>query len=100
RSSFEKVDRWYNMIHQIKGMEDVPMTLVGNQCERLTEREVSSEEGCLKAKTMRCEFIETSYRTGVNVDRAFYDVVRKIRDGNKSVARAKTGKKKPKCSIL
>ena len=53
--------------------------LVGNKCHKITKREVSREEGMEMAKKLGCEFIEASAKTCVNVERAFYTVVRMIR---------------------
>ena len=55
------------------------MILVGNKCDKITEREVSREEGLDMARKLRCEFIETSAKTCVNVERAFFTIVRMIR---------------------
>jgi GTPase KRas protein len=63
----------------VKDIYDFPMILVGNKCDKVTEREVSREEGMNMARKLKCEFIESSARTCVNVERAFYTVVRMIR---------------------
>jgi GTPase KRas protein len=52
---------------------------VGNKCDKITDREVSREEGAFKARTLNCDFVETSAKTCVNVERSFYSVVRLIR---------------------
>jgi len=52
------------------------------------------------ARELGCEFIESSAKTCVNVERAFYTVVRMIRavrDGGKEINKKKKGKK---CLIL
>jgi GTPase KRas protein len=43
------------------------------------EREVSSQEGQALANDLGCEFVETSAKNGINVEKAFYDVVRQLR---------------------
>ena len=43
--------------------------LVGNKCDKMGEREVSREEGAYMARKLRCDFIETSAKTCVNVER-------------------------------
>jgi GTPase SAR1 family protein len=78
RSTFECVERYRDQVIRVKGT-DVPMMLVGNMCDKITEREVSSEEGMNMARKLGCEFIECSSKTCVNVVRAFYTVVRMIR---------------------
>ncbi|RGB34856.1 Ras2-like protein [Rhizophagus diaphanus] len=79
RSTFERVERFRDQISRVKDTEDVPLMLVGNKCDKITEREVSREEGMNMARKLRCEFIESSAKTCVNVERAFYTVVRMIR---------------------
>jgi len=59
------------------------MILVGNKCDKITEREVSREEGMKMARKLGSEFIETSAKTCVNVERAFFTVVRMIRENYK-----------------
>ena len=38
------------------------------------------------AKSFDCKFIETSAKSRINVDNAFYDLVREIRSYNKTVS--------------
>ncbi|KAF9110631.1 Ras GTPase ras2, partial [Mortierella sp. AM989] len=79
RSTFERIHRFRDQIVRLKGTQDVPIMLVGHECHKLSEREVSREEGFEKSKTLRCEFIEASAETCINVERSFYNVVRMIR---------------------
>lgn len=53
--------------------------LVGNKCDRVTEREVSTQEGSALARELGCDFVEASAKNCVNVEKAFYDVVRQLR---------------------
>jgi GTPase KRas protein len=53
--------------------------LVGNKCYRVTEREVSTQEGSALAKELGCDFVEASAKNCVNVEKAFYEVVRQLR---------------------
>jgi len=54
--------------------------LVGNKCDKSYDREVSREEGMEMARTFDCDFLETSAKTGVNVERLFTLLVRKLRE--------------------
>ncbi|CAJ0753981.1 21126_t:CDS:2 [Entrophospora sp. SA101] len=74
RSTFERVERFRDQIIRVKDSDQVPLMLVGNKCDKITEREVSREEGMNMAKRLGCEFIESSAKTCVNVERAFYTV--------------------------
>lgn len=64
--------------------------LVGNKSDRVTEREVSTQEGHALARELGCEFVEASAKNCVNVERAFYDVVRILRRQRQAAARRNT----------
>ncbi|KAL0092560.1 small GTPase superfamily [Phycomyces blakesleeanus] len=106
-STFDRVERFRDQIFRVKDVDNVPLMLVGNKCDKVTEREVTREEGYAMAKRLACEFIETSAKTCVNVERSFYQVVKIIRaqrDGMRSGVK-KNGKgkgkdKKPPCVVL
>ncbi|KAF9991527.1 Ras GTPase ras2, partial [Entomortierella chlamydospora] len=68
--------------------------LVGNKCDKLTEREVSRDEGYQMSKLLRCDLSETSSKTCVNVERSFYNVVRMIRQARDGGAPQKKPTKK------
>ncbi|KAI1906311.1 RAS2 protein [Ophidiomyces ophidiicola] len=57
----------------------VPVMLVGNKCDKAADRAVSSQEGHALAKELGCDFVETSAKNCVNVEKAFFDVVRALR---------------------
>ncbi|KAI9750693.1 MAG: Ras GTPase [Chaenotheca gracillima] len=57
----------------------VPIMLVGNKADRVTEREVSTQEGQALARELGCDFMEASAKNCINVEKAFYDVVRALR---------------------
>ena len=94
RTSFTQLKSFYNQIRRVKeycgspsypGSPAVesygppPVMLVGNKCDRVTEREVSTQEGIALARELGCEFVEASAKNCVNVEKAFYDVVRQLR---------------------
>lgn len=101
RASFQSVQKVHNQIQRVKESETshssklpgtsvtasndsgacglVPVMLVGNKIDRVTEREVSTQEGSALAKQMGCNFIEASAKNCMNVEKAFYDVVRLLR---------------------
>ena len=97
RSSFTRITRFHNQIQRVKESSSsspsypgspissatpsapVPIMLVGNKSDRITEREVSTQEGHALARELGCEFVEASAKNCVNVEKAFYDVVRKLR---------------------
>lgn len=76
-------------------MGPIPVMLVGNKSDKAIERAVSSQEGSALAKELGCEFVEASAKNCINVEKAFYDVVRLLRQqrqqSNRSSERRTTG---------
>ena len=116
RSSFARIPRFHSQILRVKessssgsplglgysgsglhspamgsGQNTVPIMLVGNKSDRVTEREVSTQEGHQMAHQLGCEFVEASAKNCVNVERAFYDVVRMLRRQRQAVQRRVAG---------
>ena len=58
--------------------------LIGNKCDEEEKREVTYEEGEKMASKYGMPFLETSAKTGRNVDRAFMLLVKKIKNGVES----------------
>lgn len=54
------------------------MILVSNKYHKITEHEVSREEGINMTRKLGCEFIECSSKTNVNIEKAFCTVIRMI----------------------
>lgn len=101
RSSFARIQRFHNQIQRVKesslsgsptypgspltasslgsAFGNAPVMLVGNKCDRVTEREVSTQEGSALAKELGCDFVEASAKNCVNVEKAFFEVVRQLR---------------------
>ena len=102
RSSFSRIRRFHSQIQRVKesssagsptgggylssptsanmiGGSHAPVMLVGNKSDRVTEREVSTQEGSALAKEMGCDFVEASAKQCINVEKAFYEVVRSLR---------------------
>lgn len=68
----------------------------------VNERDVKLAEGEACAKQLRCDFTEASAKTCVNVEKAFYSVVRQIRSKKPGGAagKGKSGKKGGGCTLL
>jgi GTPase KRas protein len=88
RQSFEEVMTIQQQILRIKDKDYFPIILVGNNCEREGERQVSKQEGQSLARSFGCPFIETSAKSRINVDNAFYDLVREIRNEDRKASQA------------
>ncbi|KAJ5077456.1 ras-like protein rasd [Anaeramoeba ignava] len=106
RNSFDEVSIFKEQICRVKDSDNIPMLVVGNKADIENERQVSSGEARDLAKTFGCPFIETSAKTRINVEEAFFELVREVRRITKSslagrVDAPKKKKKKSKsCSIL
>ncbi|KAI8640498.1 ras family-domain-containing protein, partial [Parasitella parasitica] len=83
RMSFEEIDTFYQQICRVKDRDNFPLVLVANKCDLELDRQISSKEGQDLAKHYRCHFVETSAKVRINVDEAFYEIVRDIRRYNK-----------------
>lgn len=63
-----------------KGDDKPVFILIGSQSDKgQHERAVSRQEGLAKAKELGCEFIETSAKTALNVERALMTIIRQLR---------------------
>jgi GTPase KRas protein len=103
RASFARITKFYNQIKMVKESANsgspsgasylgspmnspsgpplpVPVMLVGNKSDKAVERAVSAQEGQALAKDLGCEFVEASAKNCINVEKAFYDVVRMLRN--------------------
>lgn len=83
RMSFDEISTFYQQICRVKDRDYFPMVLVGNKCDLESDRQVSSQEGKDLAKRFGCQFIETSAKQKINVEEAFFEVVKDIRRYNK-----------------
>ncbi|KAF2148922.1 ras-domain-containing protein [Myriangium duriaei CBS 260.36] len=83
--SFEEIKSFQQRILRVKEKDYFPIIVVGNKCDLEGEREVSTEEGKQLARQFGCPFIETSAKSGTNVENAFYDIVRDIRKHDRDI---------------
>lgn len=78
--SFEDISMYREQIKRVKDSDDVPMVLVGNKCDLTVQTIDMSAAGGL-AKSYGIPFVQTSAKTRIGVDDAFYTLVREIRKG-------------------
>jgi GTPase KRas len=100
RSSFEEIDAFREQILRVKDEDSVPMVFVGNKCDLEDERQVTRAEGQDYAAKHNAAFHETSAKARINVEEAFFDLVREIRKASGGDAGASKKKKAGKCSLL
>ncbi|KAH7146803.1 ras-like GTPase Ras1 [Dactylonectria estremocensis] len=86
RQNFEEITTFHQQILSEKDKDYFPMVLVGNECSRESEREVTREEGEALARSFGCKFLETDAKSRINVDEAFFDLVQEIRRYNREMA--------------
>lgn len=101
RNSFQRIQKFFAQVQRVKESHHpnsptgatylpaqmnanaysgpVPVMLVGNKSDKGNERQVSMQEGQALAKELGCDFTEASAKNCVNVERAFFDVVRSLR---------------------
>ncbi|KAI9754461.1 MAG: tyrosine/serine/threonine protein phosphatase pps1 [Chaenotheca gracillima] len=86
RQSFEEIMTFQQQILRVKDKDYFPIIVVGNKCDLDGERQVAKQEGEAVARQFGCKFIETSAKSRINVDNAFFNIVREIRRYNKEMS--------------
>lgn len=79
RRSFDQVTRWLEEARQ-NGNPGLSIALVGNKTDLDSSREVSESEGAKFAEDHGLLFIETSAKSGAQVDQAFSQLLAHIYD--------------------
>jgi Ras-related protein Rab-2A len=79
RSSFEHVTRWLEEARQ-NGNPGLSIALVGNKTDLDSNREVGTSEGAKFAEDHGLLFVETSAKSGAQVDLAFRQLLEHIYD--------------------
>ncbi len=95
RVSFENIKKWLDNFrdnnHSIDFNKDFPAYLVGNKCDLEHKRQVSNENGKELASKYGIQFLETSAKETVNIEKLFEDATKSFL--SKQVS---TGSIKPK----
>ncbi|XP_041844154.1 GTP-binding protein GEM [Melanotaenia boesemani] len=79
RASFLRASELRINLRRFRPARHTPIILVGNKCDLVRRREVSTSEGRACAAVFDCKFIETSAAMQHNVWEAFYGIVRQLR---------------------
>ena len=72
--TFENIKSWVTQIHE-EISDKVVIYLVGNKVDKEEERKVSTAEGKKLADELGLPFIETSAKTGDNIENLFSDMI-------------------------
>lgn len=79
RQSYDEIHQFREQILRVKDADRVPIVLCGNKCDLEDERQVTTAEAQDLAKQWQVPFYETSALARINVEEAFFDLVREIR---------------------
>jgi len=78
QQSFTNIDFWINKIKELGG--NIPFVIIGNKLDKSNERRVKFEDANEKAKKHNVRYIETSAKTGNNIDKAFEHLIVQVSD--------------------
>uniref|UniRef100_A0A6B2LIG9 Ras-related protein Rab-18 n=1 Tax=Arcella intermedia TaxID=1963864 RepID=A0A6B2LIG9_9EUKA len=76
--SFSRLEGWLKDVKEAPGNENTQILLIGNKSDKEDQREVSTERGIEFSRLNNINFMETSAKTGDNVDRAFQIILQDI----------------------
>uniref|UniRef100_A0A8B9Q6H2 small monomeric GTPase n=1 Tax=Apteryx owenii TaxID=8824 RepID=A0A8B9Q6H2_APTOW len=76
--SFDNIRAWLSEIHEY-AQKDVVIMLLGNKADMSGERAVRTEDGASLAREYGVPFMETSAKTGLNVELAFLAVAKELK---------------------
>ena len=82
KETFESIDKWIPDL-QVNGSKDISIILIGNKNDLEDQRKVTQDEAEQKAKNYKVGFMETSAKSGDNLDKAFETLVHSIFDSCK-----------------
>lgn len=85
-SSFDGVEKFQREIKVTSGKEDIPIIVCGNKCD-LEERDIKKEEAEKLCQDFKppLKYFETSAKKNYNVNEAFMEVVKLMREQNPSM---------------
>eukprot|EP00088_Acartia_fossae_P031103 TRINITY_DN3204_c0_g1_i13.p1 TRINITY_DN3204_c0_g1~~TRINITY_DN3204_c0_g1_i13.p1 ORF type:complete len:218 (-),score=42.27 TRINITY_DN3204_c0_g1_i13:714-1313(-) len=110
RSSFEEIYKFHKQVLRVKDRDEFPMLIAGNKSD-LPNRQVTQSDVENMAKQLKTPYIECSAKHRINIDEAFFELVRLVRrfqsversaaeKAEADGADGKQHKKKRKCTIL
>lgn len=78
KASFDNTRAWLGEINEY-AQDDVVIMLIGNKADSTAERQVKFEDGERLSREYGVAFMETSAKTGMNVELAFMAVARELK---------------------
>jgi len=75
--SFNGAKTWIDELHR-QGASDIVIGLAGNKIDRETERKVPQDMAMQYASETGCIFMETSAKTGENINQIFTAIAKKL----------------------
>ncbi|XP_068764742.1 ras-related protein Rab-26 [Struthio camelus] len=78
KASFDNIQAWLTEIHEY-AQQDVVLMLLGNKVDSAQERVVKREDGEKLAKEYGVPFMETSAKSGLNVELAFTAIAKELK---------------------
>lgn len=79
RETFDHVQKWFDELTEFVGT--LPICLIGNKADLENQRAVTPEEAIKMAEKIEASYLETSAKTGSNVDDAFTLMAYKLVQG-------------------
>jgi small GTP-binding protein len=76
RGTFDQVQGWITELQSI--VRDVVMVICGNKTDLDEDRAVGEIEGAALAHSTHCQYVETSAKTGMGLDRLIQTLVRAV----------------------
>ncbi|TFK38060.1 P-loop containing nucleoside triphosphate hydrolase protein [Crucibulum laeve] len=78
--SFKDIVNMYHQIRKLKRGSNPVFALIGNKCDMRSSREISFNEGAALAQELGCQiFLETSAKTGENVQLVVSNIISELR---------------------
>src|SRR5579885_48408 len=77
KKSFENIKNWMSQI-ELHTNKKVKILLVGNKNDLVEKRIIDTKDGKLLADSHKIKFMETSAKSGLDVDEAFISLIRNI----------------------
>jgi Ras-related protein Rab-21 len=86
KSSFARVVEWVKELNQ-QGEPDICIAIVGNKCDRESERQITKQEATEYARRIGALHLNTSAKTGKNVEEVFQELSKQMVAKEKALER-------------